>query len=370
MSAKKIMVAERVRLAVTLFLGLLFAGALCYACAVFRKPALTEKRVAVLSYRQKGAFSYSVQISPNSIFPGERLGPGGTYFTKVVKAIDIDFSYIFKADRAAAITATYSVVATVEAPKMWRKEFILVPSTEVAAKGDALAISRPFAIDLPYYNDFLKAANEELGATPGEPRLVIKAPVEVKAVSPAGVVKDRLVPEMIIPLQSGCFKVSGDLSPEKRGGLTALRKIADPSLGKKKKLAGIYLAAAGLLLVLWQLVTVGEKKKADDKSERQFEWFLRACGDRIVQAQTGFSLPDGIVSVPLSSPEDLVRVADELGKPVIFQPCGPHSRPCYLVFDGITAYSYLFAERTKFTKAEAGSRKVRLKARDRADIPV
>ncbi|MGB9792264.1 MAG: DUF5305 family protein [Thermacetogeniaceae bacterium] len=370
MSAKKIVVAESVRAAVTVVLGLLFAGALCYGCAVFRKPAFAEKKVAVLSYRQKGVFSYSVRIRPNSIFPEERRGPGETYFTKVVKAIDVDFSYLFKTDREAALTAIYSVVATVDAPKMWQKEFVLVPPTEVAAKGDTLSINRPFAIDLPYYNDFLKAANEELGATPGEPRLVVKAPVEVKAVSPEGVVKDRLAPEMIIPLQSGCFKVSGDLLPEKRGELTVLRRVADTSLGRKKRLAGVFLAATGLLLLLWQLVTKGERGKADDGSKRQLESFLRACGDRIVQAQTGFTMPDEALIVPLSSPEDLVRVADELGKPVVFQPCGAHGQPCYLVFDGTTAYRYIFADHPDQAKAVGGSRRVKLKASGSADIPV
>lgn len=370
MSFKKIRVAGRVRLAVMIILALLFAGALYHTCTVFRKPALVERKVAVLSYRQKGDLSYSVQIRPNSVFPEERLGPGGTYFTKVVKAIDADFSYLFKADRAAALKATYSVVATVDAPKMWQKEFTLVLPTEVAAKGDTLSITRPFTIDLPFYNDFLKAVSEELGATASEPRLVIKAPVEVKAVSPAGVVTDRLAPEMIIPLASGCFQVSGELSPVKRGELTALRKVADPSLGRRKKTAVAFLAGAGMLLVFWPLVTGCERKKTDDGGKRELELLARTCGDRMVQVQAGFSLPDGVVAVPLNSPEDLVRVADELGKPVIFQPCGPQGQPCYLVFDGITAYRYLIADRNDFRSAEADSRRVKMAVRRDANIPV
>lgn len=370
MSFKKIRVAGRVRLAVTIILTLLFAGAICYTCTVFRKPDLVEKRVAVLSYRQKGVFGYSVQIRPNSVFPEERLGPGGTYFTRVVKAIDADFSYLFKADRAAALKATYSVVATVDAPKMWQKEFTLVPPTEVAAKGYVLAINRSFTIDLPFYNAFLKRVNEELGATPGEPRLVIRAPVEVKAVSPAGVVTDRLAPEMVIPLQSGCFQVSGNLSPENRGELKALRKVADPSLGRRKKMAVAFLAGSGILLVLWPFVTEGGRKKTDDGEKQEIELLARACGNRIVRVQAEFSLPDGVVAVPLNSPEDLVRVADELGKPVIFQPCGPQGQPCYLVFDGITAYRYLITDRNDFRSADADSRRVKMTVRRDANIPV
>ncbi len=364
MSSKKMRVSKGVRLAVAVVLGLLFVGSLCSAWALFRKPSLIRKKTAVMSYRQKGAFSYSVRIRPNSVFPVERLGPGGVYFTKVVEAIDVGFSYLIKADKTADLKATYRIVAAVEAPKMWRKEFTLVPSTEITTRGDVLAISRTFVIDLPFYNSFLKAVNEELGATPGEPRLVVSAPVEVEAATAAGVVRDRLAPEMVIPLQSGCFKVGGTLSPEKKGELTAVRQVVDHALGRRRVAAGACTVAAGVLLVLWPLVTEGCERRRGE-----WEYIVKNCGDRVVLVGAGFSLPDGVVAVPLDSSEDLLRVADELGKPVIYLRRGCHGQACYLVLDGCIAYRYLSAESGGFGSAEANRARAGLRAKGSAGIP-
>jgi hypothetical protein len=52
--------------------------------------------------------------------------------------------------------------------------------------------------------------------------------------------------------------------------------------------------------------------------------------------------------ISLGSMEDLVKVADELGKPIIHQrPTTPEERHVYYVFDGFTSYQFVLAAGVK-----------------------
>ncbi len=336
----KIELGKKVRVAILLLLMLLLAASLYNLYRVYREPTVVSKNLPVYSYEQRGQIDYQVQIRPNSIFNETTLGPGQTYYAKLVKSIDAVCSYRFTADAAAEMKADYRIVAVVEAPKMWRKEFILVPETAVQATGKTLVFSRPFAIDLESYNQFLKSVNEELGVNAREPRLVIRADIDLEARSAAGRVAEKLAPTMEIPLTSGEFRIVGNLTPQKSAALTRTVQIPDPDAQERRIKACIPPVALFLLLVVFSLVTAGRSSAGPDLVE--VVW--RQHGDRMVRAGDDFSLPEDLITVSLSSLEDLVKVADEAGKPLIYQEgAPPHKFTCYVI-DGLTVYSCRVAE--------------------------
>lgn len=345
----KIGLGKKLRTGILLLLVLLLAASLYNLYRVYREPPVVSKSLPVYSYEHRGQIDYRVQIGPNSIFNETTLGPGQTYYTKLVKSIAAVCGYRFTADAAAEMKADYRIVAVVEAPKMWRKEFILVPETGVQTTGKTLAFSRPFTINLESYHRFLKSVNEELGVSAKEPKLVIRADIALEARSAAGRVAEKLAPTMEIPLTSGEFRIGGNLAPQKSAALTRTVQTPDPGAEERRIRAAVPPVVLFLILVVFPLVTVSRKPAGPDVVE--LVW--RRYGERMVRAGNDFALPEDLITVSLSSLDDLMKVADEAGKPVIFQEeASPHKFACYVI-DGLTVYRCRIAEFDQSVNATA-----------------
>jgi hypothetical protein len=65
-------------------------------------------------------------------------------------------------------------------------------------------------------------------------------------------------------------------------------------------------------------------------------------GERMAEASGPMPAASGDNTVTLDSIEDLVKVADELGKPVVHYKPGAGGVHSYCVFDGTTCYQYTF----------------------------
>lgn len=223
---------------------------------------------------------------------------------------------------------------------MWRKEFILVPTTVVEGEGKTISFKRGFTIDPETYNEFLKGVNEQLGVSAREPQLVITADISVEADAAAGKVREKLIPNMIIPLTSGEFQIDGTLSPQKSGALTKTVSVPDPDAKVKKMKAALPPVVLVFLLIIFPLITVN--KEPVRLSAVDLIW-KEHCG-RIVWAGDDFMLPDDLIVVNLSSFDDLIKAADEAGKPIILQEVKESRTAACFVLDGLTVYGFKIEE--------------------------
>jgi hypothetical protein len=99
-----------------------------------------------ISYREDGRFDYEVYLKPNQLYETDvlrseaspaaappslaPLGPGLTYFPRIVDSIEASFSYQFLSDKPAAnLVEEVEITAVLEHPGMWSKSFTLVPRT-------------------------------------------------------------------------------------------------------------------------------------------------------------------------------------------------------------------------------------------------
>jgi len=324
----------RIGIWVTLVLLLVLSFYKFYS--VYREPSVVEKEIPVYNYNQQGEMNYQVQILPNSIFDETTVGPGQTYFAKLVKSIDVVCLYRYTANTPAQLKAVYSIVAAMDAPKMWHKEFVLVPPTVVQGEGKSISFERAFTINLETYNEFLKSANEQIGVSAREPKLVIRADISLDADGAAGEVREKLVPNMVIPLTSGEFQIDGTLSPQKSGALTKIVPVPVPDAAVKKVKAAVPPVLLVLLLIIFPLITVNQEPAKLSAAEKIWK---EHCG-RMVRVGDDFMLSDDLIVVNLSSLDDLLKAADEAGKPVILQEVEqPDAAVCF-VLDGIAVYRW------------------------------
>lgn len=318
----------------------LFAASIYTLYFFYHKPTIIEKSIPIYRYRQKGELAYLVKLKPNNIFEEPILGPGKTYFTKLIDQINISFNYRFNGDKAASLKGAYNIIATVESPEMWRKDFFLVPQTRLTTEGKTLTFNKDFSVNLAPFQEFLKIINEESGVSAREPKLIIKANVYLKADLKEGTASESLAPTMIIPLTSGEFKIEGENSIQKSGSLSKTFVVTDPTVKKERTFALIPAPVLGLLLILFffftenKLVEVDERKKVIDLIWKKY-------GERLVKVREEVLPVEKLNIVPLNSLEDLVKVADELGKPIIYQEkANPGDFPVLYVFESSIAFKY------------------------------
>lgn len=344
MAINKKKLSKRIRLLLASILALLFAASAYGVFYVYRKPAETEKSVPAYSYQHKGELNYQVRLKPNIIFQESVLGPGKSYYTKIVDRMDVFLSYQFKGDKEASpLKGAYEVVAVMEDPEVWQKEYVLVPFTEVFAEGKSLSFRKDFQVNPSFYNDFLKKINEEVGVGTKEPKLTVKAKIFVRADTPEGTARDNLTPTMTIPLSTGSFKVGGDLTAQKEGALTKKQMVTDPVL-KKLKERLVYLLfipiTPGIFMVLLVIFTES-RPVVIDRRKRLVDSVNKKYGERMVRVQEDI-IPSGEKpAITMNSMEELVKVADELGKPIFFNDSiDPGALPTYYVFDGLMAFRH------------------------------
>lgn len=341
MRLQKIEVNRKTRAAAILLVGLLLIGALANCIAAYRRPDYVVRPRAVYGYNQEGRLTYTVKLIENSVFPTSVLGPGKTYFTKLVQSVPVVCSYRFSGDKPASLKATYRVVAVVDAPKMWSKELVLIPPTEIRTTGKALSFVRTIDLNLAFFNDFLKSINQELGVSAREPKLLLKAEVVTDAVSPQGSVKEHAQPTMIIPLTSGDFQITGAMLDKKLGAIKVKERVLDAKAPIAKRNSLILLVLAALVFMATIIITSSRRELADETT-RTINRIIKDFGDRMVKRSDTFFLPEGAGNIILGSIKDLGTVADETSKPIIY---GINSEGAYIfcVIDGPMVYTYKLA---------------------------
>ena len=214
---------------------------------------------------------------------------------------------------------------------------------EFGSQEKTFALGKKFSIDPTKFSDLLDNVAKETGVVPREPRLVIKLNVEAKVKAPEGEAAESLTPSLVIPLGESTFKIAGELSQQKAGTIERKETITRKwVLGKRRNnlipVVIVFLAFLGLL------TATRSKPGGPSPTEREVSRARRKHGDRIAEARQALP-PKSERVIPLSSMKDLVKVADELGKPVIHQPPASPGEPhLYYVLDGTIRYEYLLGE--------------------------
>lgn len=337
-------VDKRLRLGVLALLAALFAASAYGFYCIYRMPAEYQTNVPVYSYSQKGDLTYRVKMKPNSLFPEPYMGPGKTYYAKITEGLLISLSYIYTGDKDAKnIKCAYEVVGIIEEPEMWKKTFVLVPFTEVYGQGKSFSFQKDFTLNLNYYNDFLKALNEEIGMGLKEPKLNIRANIYTKADTAAGEVRGDLSPTMAIPLTTGSYKVDGDLSVSRDGSIdrTVTAPVARLKVLKDRQMLLLIIPLVIGMSFVWFMLKTKSRVFEIDQRQDLINRVNKKYGDRLVEVGEGTLTPIKEAAVELQSMEDLVKVADEIGKPIfVISPGSGTDLPSYYVFDGSTVFRY------------------------------
>lgn len=299
-------------------------------------PEIKEVKTAVYECRTKGRINYGIKLKPNILYPTDMLDEGGIYLSEFVDSVNAGFRYDFNGESEAVIKGKYGITAAVEGyytetsytpqtgteaqkkaePKIvWRKEYTLVPETEIDRETKDLSISKDISLKYSDYNDFaLKIV--ELSKYKVSTRLIVSMNVNTQIQTDRGTIEDMSAQSFELALGGSSFSITKNEPAEKPGSIEEVRKIRIPP---NKYLLTAYAVASGILL-LALLFFIIFTRSAPDISEhlKLVNRIFKKYSNRMA-VLCGELKYDGSCLRHVRTMEDLVRIADEMQKPVIYK---------------------------------------------------
>ena len=319
-----------------------------------------------LSYEQIGEFDYSVRMKADSPWGGitigpppvippppqpppqppplssKTLGPEDTIFLNLLDRMDVTFYYKLASDRPLRQVATdVEITAVLEGAELWSKTFPLLQ----AEKNGNFNVS--FPLDLFHYLELLEIIRKETGASAESYGLSITADVHTTAETDFGPIHEVFSQTLSTALGGGTLGWNEELAQTQPGSIKETRLVPNPNKYLGLSVSGVRIltaAAAGVffLVFLFSLVVYIRFKPLElSPLEKEALRVRKKYRERMAEA-TGQTPIEGEKIISLASMEDLIKVADELAKPIVHQaPSASEESHAYYVLDGATRYQYV-----------------------------
>ncbi len=318
----------------TLALGLISMG---MAALAFSQPT-TRAAERTLTYAQRSTFDYSAP-APAEIYDGGVARGGDPIFRKLADSVAVTTTYTLASDAPAELAGTAQLRLVIGDGAGWRRTVDLGPETPFRGPSVALAGT----LDLPAIEAALRSYEARTGIRQSGYQLALApiyhvrgtlggAPITTSYSPSLGFVLDetRLRPLVERPDQALAGEEAGTLTAtEERPATLALWMLRlDVLATRRLALAGLEVALVIGLLAGWQL---GRELRRDPVAAARLRF-----GAQLVRAPAG--APWARDAVALSSLEDLARLAQHGGQPIIQIEGGAEAG--FYVRDGATVYSY------------------------------
>jgi hypothetical protein len=317
-------------------------------------------RYGGFSYKHTGNFSYTIwldedktalygvgvsELSPEPYWPPLVISrsPGEVYFPRLIDIMKSSFSYSFICDQpvtdlveeveVTAILKYPEIEAIPGYPEVWQKTFTLVPETQESG-GFVLE----FPVDINYFSRLTEVIREEIGMGAPTHDLTINAEVHTRAVTQFGPIDEVFTHTLRGALGTTTITWDKEVEKSEAATIAGTKIVTDPDVPKYRLWSRI---AAAVLLVIFLFVTWHAIWARPVMSKIAQEAFRAKKKHRNVIVDIA-KLPAAQreqVVIPVGSLEELIKVADNLLKPVLHQ--AGADKHTYCVIDGLTRYEYI-----------------------------
>lgn len=288
-----------------------------------QNPGIKEEKIARYSYNNKPDVRYRVFLKQNILYEEDNLDEGKLYLTQFIDYIRTYFSYEFSGERRADIKGDYSIVAVVEGymtekettKTIWQKEFILSPRTNFEGKDEKITIGREVLLRLDEYNNFASQINESTKLNIPV-KLSVVMDINMKTNTDKGEIVEKFRPSIIVPLNTSYFEIEKKGVEEKPGAIEETKQVSlKPDMNKIIPYGIIIgISTMGLLFLLF--FTSGAIQM--DPYIKELKKIFKTHGNRLVALNSEITVTCKACS-KVRTIEDLVRIADEIGKPILYQ---------------------------------------------------
>ena len=288
----------------------------------YKNPSFDEEKVSLYSYESHGKVNYEVFLKPNSLYDKKSLGEDQVYLSNMVDSIDTNYSYGFTGEREAELKGSYEILAVIEGynvegdklTTIWKKEIPLLAKTSFEAKDNKFSLTKKISLKLKDFNDITQKISDESKVNT-QTKVTTFMNVVLSATTDKGVIEKRSTSSIEIPLSGSFFKIIKKQNESKPEALQEVKKVQRPIDLKLLTLlgTGIAISVVALLILLF-----GTQSVEVDAFAKKLKKIFKKHGSRLVALDCEIVAAHELQSKVLSM-EDLVRMSDEIGKPIIYK---------------------------------------------------
>ena len=273
----------------------------------------SQSTVTLATYSLRGSYNYVATLKPNDVYNSTTLSLGqGALFVSITKLINVTYTCTVFLSQPGDVDLNASYLVTLSGGA-WNKTLASGSQSNQQTGTTSAIASRSFLLNMTRILTLEKEIEAEL-QTPSPTHLVQIKPTITGSITESG----RVVPVYFVtPLnltQSNGAIIPGGASYYNQGNITSMTEVTNGSVYNYRYSSYIFLSVSILLLGICVFYVLRIEKKAEPAEVDSIEKMIRPYAEVIA---TTTSLPKGESQVVMEKWEDLVKVADTLGKPIL-----------------------------------------------------
>lgn len=283
-------------------------------------PIYETQSSEIYSYNNNASVDYKVYLKPNDLFRENALGPNEIYIISYIDRINTNFYYKYDSMQGANIKGEYNIHASVEGltrkgeniVSVWEKEFPILQNRSFNSTDGSLTINEEVNLYLDQYNTFVKETIEATKIN-CDTTLTLIMDINLTGTTDKGIFEEHITPNIVIPLNTPMFEITTN-NIEEPGAIEKTIQVQLPINKNKVILYSAILGIATLGLIFLIFFTKSAPKK--DALEIALNKIFKKHGDRLVALSSSIDISNART---VRSIDDLVRLADEINKPILYK---------------------------------------------------
>lgn len=342
---KKIRKSTRTTYILILVIILIFSTSQCIL--LLKKDKTSYKKKEVYNYTNKFAYEYIVNLVKNKYIDETSLGmTQQAYVTDLIDNIKLNLNYSYIASSDSTINYKYSIngkLAAVytrdgEEQKILEKNYKLLEERKKSSEGKEINIAEVLSLDLQEQNKLIKDFEQNMNMSV-DATYTITLDIETDTRIEGEDVKNKISPKIIIDIGKKTTKIYGDNNQEDTEYIMA--KVEEDTKPNTVYLMIYVICMAVSIIALRYLLRKTESTVIIKNEYRQeINRILRLCQDKIVQVK---SQPDIDIDklIEVKDFGELVKLSEELYKPVLFWEDRDRSESWFIVMSNNTVYRHI-----------------------------
>jgi len=334
-------------------------------------PTEDIKTTTLLTYKHVGTYDYTAKLSSNIIYNQSELKPDqGTLYTEITEYIDTTFSYTFESSQESNITIEYKINVILPS---WNKVFNIVPQTKLNSVGNIAQFSKDHLVNITSLQELKGILEQETRIRVSDYNVTIRPEIHTIADNNIATINEYFTPTMAITFKhgQGNYISTTGLEHTTPNAITDAQKTPLPGVINQRYASYAFCATtlSALVATTWAYTKTArpslKPKKPMEEIIAPYEEIVVETVEEpssgqaaVLETERGNRYYKGekpIINVKTF--EDLVKVADLLGKPVLSyekasSTSSKESTRIFYVIDGTTRYECTLTAPTTAEKEE------------------
>jgi hypothetical protein len=289
------------------------------------------------TYSQAEASNFSASLRPSVLYNNSTEVNGGnvTLFTPITNWINTTLVYEFSANRSVTLTMAESFTVVVATPVWSKVLYSTVNSTEPSGPTSLYSFTTRFAINVSAVEALVTSIDTQLGYT-AYTFTVTLAPTVFGSVDALGVREPlSFQPQLNFTFESTLIHPNG-LSVSADGSVLAPAPSSSGGSVSLLPVLAVTSSVGGVGGSLWVAT-----RRPEEEETVPLPQLISPYEEAIAETE---ELPGGENGIRVGRFEDLAKIADALGKPILRPKTDPGGPAEFRVIDGGIAYVYRYHE--------------------------